>query len=344
MTGSAGRFRQPTVLVTSGTSIATERREMIAKPSLSIVIPLFNEEQSIKPLYEAVCSALVERPAWEMLLVDDGSTDGTARLAAELSRADPRVRLVQLARNFGQTAAMQAGFDTARGEFVVSMDGDLQNDPADIPQLLAKLDEGYDLVAGYRVRRQDRLLTRKVPSWIANRLIRMITGVPIRDNGCSLKAYRGELLLRVYLYSDMHRFIPAMAVAQAGARVAEIPVRHHARRFGTSSYGLSRIWKVLADLLTIKMISSSREQPLLMFGVGAFAAVLAALFFLVLTTVSYPGGLGAEMVWAFVYPSVALVLLSLAYFLLLLGLIGEVVVQGRQDGPHLSLPVFEEWA
>lgn len=316
---------------------------MITNPRLSVVVPVFNEERSIEPLYEAICSALSDEPDWELVIVDDGSRDGTSQRAVALSDMDPRIRLVRLARNFGQTAAMQAGFDTARGEVVISMDGDLQNDPADIPRLLAKLEEGYDLVAGYRVRRQDRVLTRKLPSWIANRLIRVITGVPIRDNGCSLKAYRGELLKTVHLYSDMHRFIPAMAVAQAGARVAEIPVRHHARRYGVSSYGLSRIWKVLADLLTIKMISSSRERPLLMFGTGAFASAVVALFFFVLTTVSYPGGFLSSEVFALVYPSVGLVCLSLAYFLLLIGLIGEVIVQGRLGSRGIPLPVFEEW-
>jgi glycosyltransferase involved in cell wall biosynthesis len=184
---------------------------MTGIPVLSVVVPLFNEEANVEPLVRAVQKALSGGPEWELLLVDDGSVDGTANAAAAISERVSEVSLVRLARRYGQTAAMQAGFDVSRGAIVVSMDGDLQNDPADIPRLVAKLSESFDLVAGYRVRRQDRLLTRKLPSWAANRMIRWITGVPIRDNGCSLKAYRRELFGRMRLYSDMHRFIPALA-------------------------------------------------------------------------------------------------------------------------------------
>jgi len=309
---------------------------------ISVVVPLFNERQNVPHLVQAVRVVLGELRDWELLLVDDGSTDGTREAAAEAEREDPRIRLVPLARNYGQTAAMQAGFDHSRGDVVVSMDGDLQNDPADIPALVARLEDGFDLVAGYRVCRRDRLLTRKLPSWAANRVIRMITGVPIRDNGCSLKAYRRELLERVHLYSDMHRFIPATAVATAGARVAEVPVRHHARRFGESKYGLSRIWKVASDLLTLKMLSSFRERPLAMFGIGASAATFAALLFIVLTAHGLSGDGGSPPFAGFVYPSVALVLLSLAFFLLLLGMVGEVAISGKRNSGELDLPVARE--
>lgn len=311
---------------------------------LSIVVPVFNEVENLRPLVDAVREALADAHVWELLLVDDGSTDGTRELARRLAREDDRVRLVSLARNFGQTAAMQAGFDAAHGAVVVSMDGDLQNDPADIPRLLEKLEEGYDLVAGYRVDRQDTLITRKVPSWVANRIIAHLTGVSIRDNGCSLKAYRRELFDRVVLYSDMHRFIPAMAVATAGARVAEIPVRHHARRAGKSKYGLSRIWKVLSDLLAIKMISSFRNRPLVMFGFGAvIAAGLAGVFF-GLTLLSVPGGLREGMAYTFVFPSIVLVWITLAVYLLLLGLIAEVVIRGERISKDVPLPVAREWS
>lgn len=313
-------------------------------PHLSIVVPVFNEVENLQPLVDAVRAALVDAREWELLLVDDGSTDGTRRLACRLAREDDRVRLVCLARNFGQTAAMQAGFDAAQGDVVVSMDGDLQNDPTDIPRLLAKLDEGYDMVAGYRVDRQDTLITRKVPSWVANRIIAWLTGVSIRDNGCSLKAYRRELFDRVVLYSDMHRFIPAMAVATAGARVAEIPVRHHARRAGRSKYGLSRIWKVLSDLLAIKMISSFRNRPLVMFGLGAAVATFLAAVFFVLTLVSMPGGFREGMAYAFVFPSIVLVWITLAVYLLLLGLIAEVVIRGDRLSRDVPLPVVQEWS
>jgi glycosyltransferase involved in cell wall biosynthesis len=224
------------------------------------------------------------------------------------------------------------------------MDGDLQNDPRDIPRLVEKLEEGYDLVAGYRERRQDKVITRKVPSWIANRIIRRITGVNIRDNGCSLKAYRSELLDRVHLYSDMHRFIPAVAAATAGARIAEIPVRHHARRFGASKYGLSRVGKVLADLLTIKMIRTFRERPLVLFAAGAVGAVLLGLLFAAAAVVAL-GFFRPEKANALVLPGAALLWFGLAAYLLMLGLIAEVAVRKfqRRGADHLPLVREVTW-
>src|SRR5690242_3585287 len=295
-------------------------------PMLSVVVPLYNEEESIPQLVTSIQEALVECPQWELVLVDDGSSDDTARVAAGIVYTDARVRLVRLARNYGQTKAMQAGFDHARGEVVVTMDGDLQNDPADIPRLLAKLDEGYDLVAGYRLRRQDKLLTRKVPSWIANRLIAWMTGVRIRDNGCSLKAYRRSLISQLHLYSDMHRFLPALAAATAAARIVEIPVQHHARRFGRSKYGLSRVAKILADLMTITMISSFRERPLGLFGTAAAGSVAAGVVVLYLWLRSL-ALYRVEPEGAYVLPAVVLLLVALAVYLVMLGLVAEVTVR-----------------
>jgi glycosyltransferase involved in cell wall biosynthesis len=313
---------------------------MPPEPELSVVVPVYNEEDSVRPLVEAVRTALDTAYRWELVLVDDGSRDRTAAIAAELATADPRIRLVPLARNYGQTPAMQAGFDEARGRIVVSMDGDLQNDPLDIPRVVAKLEEGYDLVAGYRERRQDKLLTRKVPSWIANRIIRRITGVSIRDNGCSLKGYRRELLDRIYLYSDMHRFIPAVAAAIAGARISEIPVRHHARRFGQSKYGLSRVAKVLADLLTITMIRSFRERPLALFAAGAAGATALSVTFAVaaLAVMLRHGVTPERMV---VLPGAAILWLGLAVYLLMLGLVGEIALRESRPAPH-ALPLVQE--
>jgi glycosyltransferase involved in cell wall biosynthesis len=316
---------------------------MNERTRISVIVPVLNEVDNVEPLYRSVERVLDDRTTWELLFVDDGSTDGTAERVETLVKEDGRVRCLRLSRNFGQTAAMQAGFDHSVGEVVVSMDGDMQNDPRDIPKLVSRLLEGYDLVAGYRVRRQDRLVTRKIPSWLANRLIRLITGVPIRDNGCSLKAYRRELLDRMYLYSDMHRFIPAMAAAVAGARITEMPVRHHPRIRGESKYGLTRIWKVIPDLVAIKMLSSFRERPLQMFGFGAIAAGFLAFAFGLLTLISVPGGVRSTMAYAFVFPSVVLVWLSLAFFLLMMGLIAEVVVKGEQEPGFGSLPVLREW-
>jgi glycosyltransferase involved in cell wall biosynthesis len=309
-------------------------------PELSVVVPLFNEEGSVGPLVEGVVEALADQGDWELVLVDDGSSDATAQIAVRMAMSDCRIRMVRLARNYGQTVAMQAGFDHACGAVVVSMDGDLQNDPRDIPRLVAELRAGYDLVAGYRQRRQDKLISRKVPSWIANRLIHWITGVAIRDNGCSLKAYRRELLDRIHLYSDLHRFIPAVAAAMAGASIAEIPVRHHARVYGTSKYGLSRIGKVLADLLTVKMIRSFRERPLHLFAVGAVGAVLLASAYAVAALIAL--SFGPEKAGAVVFPGAALLWLGLGCYLLMLGLIGEVALRERRSEPGEMPPIVRE--
>ncbi len=302
----------------------------LAIPELSIIVPLYNEEESVAPLVNAVRDALEGEPSWELVLVDDGSRDSTAQVAGALAAADPRVVLLQLARNYGQTQAMQAGFDRANGCIVVSMDGDLQNDPRDIPLLVAKLEEGFDLVAGYRMRRQDKIVTRKIPSWVANRMIIWLTGVRIRDNGCSLKAYRRDLLDELHLYSDMHRFLPALAAATANARIAEVPVRHHARRFGVSKYGLSRVAKLLADLLTIKMITSFRERPLAMFGLGALLSGLSAAAFLsgwLWSFVDRGGSLHGSPTNDYVFSGSALLCIALAVFLTMLGLIAEEALQ-----------------
>jgi glycosyltransferase involved in cell wall biosynthesis len=299
-------------------------------PDLSIVVPLYNEEESVGPLVEAVRDALVGQRSWELVLVDDGSGDSTAQVAGALAAEDPRIVLLRLARNYGQTQAMQAGFDRANGKVVVSMDGDLQNDPRDIPLLVDKLAEGYDLVAGYRMRRQDKVVTRKIPSWVANRMIIWLSGVRIRDNGCSLKAYRRDLLDQLHLYSDMHRFLPALAAATANARIAEVPVRHHARRFGVSKYGLTRIAKLLADLLTIKMIASFRENPLAMFGVGALLSGVIATGFASAWLWSFTAqGASPDVapLNAYVFPGSALLCIALAVFLMMLGLIAEEALQ-----------------
>lgn len=244
---------------------------------LSIIVPFYDEEESVAAVHASIVAAVEPLGiSFEMIFVDDGSRDRTAEIAAAIARSDPRVRLVRFRRNYGQTAAMAAGIEHARGEVLVTMDGDLQNDPADIGALLAKIEEGYDLVVGWRHDRQDRLVTRRIPSRIANALIARATGVPIRDNGCSLKAYRARLIKSIPLYSEMHRFIPAVA-SVAGPRIAEIRVRHHARRFGRSKYGLSRAWRVLLDLMVVKTVASFTARPLLWFGLLSLPLLLAAL-------------------------------------------------------------------
>ncbi len=238
---------------------------MSMSPKLSVIVPFYNEGESIAAMHAAVVRAIDPlNISYEMVFVDDGSKDNTLAIATDIARQDPRVRVVKFRRNFGQTPAMAAGIEHARGEILVTMDGDLQNDPQDIGDFLSKIDEGYDIVVGWRFNRQDKLVSRKIPSRIANWLIGRVTGVPIKDNGCSLKAYRGALIKQVPLYSEMHRFIPAMA-SIAGPRIAEIKVRHHARQFGTSKYGLSRIYRVLLDLMVIKTVASFTSRPLLWF-------------------------------------------------------------------------------
>lgn len=295
---------------------------------LSVVVPLFNEEANVRPLVGSVREALEGRD-WELLLVDDGSRDETSARAEEECRRDGRIQLVRLARNYGQTAAMQAGFDRARGEIVVSMDGDLQNDPADIPRLLEKMEDGYDLVTGYRVNREDRLFTRKIPSWVGNWLIGRFTGVSVRDNGCSLKAYRRSLLDQLHLYSELHRYIPAVAAGTAAAKIAEVPVRHHPRRRGESKYGLSRTWRVLIDLLTVAMIRWFRERPLALFGWGAFVSAVVGVLFLAATLVSalYFAPYKAQ---ALVFPGAAAVTLGLSFYLLMIGLVGEAALYDKR--------------
>jgi glycosyltransferase involved in cell wall biosynthesis len=301
-------------------------------PELSVVAPLYNESQNVRPLVDWILQALEVFPGtYEIILVDDGSQDDTWR-QVQAAAADPRVHGLRLGRNVGQTAAMMAGFDHAQGRVVVSLDGDLQNDPRDIPALIAKLDEGFDLVCGWRRQRQDKLLLRKVPSWVANRLIRRLTGVPITDNGCSLKAYRRDLLDRIPLYAEQHRFIPALS-ASVGARIAEMPVRHHARRYGESKYGISRTVKVLIDLLTLKMITTFRSRPLVGFA-------MAALFALVVATVF--GGMwlfslthfGFEKASALVFPGAGLLSLGVALYLFMLGLVAEVALSSEREGSY----------
>ena len=293
-----------------------------AQPDISVCVPIYNEEESVGPLHEAIVAALEPSGySFEIVLVDDGSKDDTIPRLRAIAAADPRVVVVRFRRNAGQTSAMQAGIDHARGRFLVTMDGDLQNDPADIPMMVDKLGEDYDLVVGWRIKRQDKFLSRKLPSKLANYLIGKATGLPIRDNGCSLKVYRAEVIRRVPLYSDMHRFIPAMSIPM-GARVAEVGVRHHARQFGESKYGLSRVLKVLLDLMVITTLLVFARRPLARFSGIAFLAALAAVVAIAAIPASTP---------AVVPMTVAALTASLAVFLLLLGLVTSVPFQFQSD-------------
>ncbi len=289
---------------------------------LSIIVPLYNEEESVVPLYEAIVRAVEPlEVSYEILFVDDGSVDRTYAKAKTLATQDRNLRVIKFRKNYGQTPAMAAGIDHACGRLLVTMDGDLQNDPEDIWQLIKKIDEGYDIVVGWRYERQDKLITRKIPSQIANWLIGKVTGVPIKDNGCSLKAYRAEIIKNLPLYSEMHRFIPAIA-SLAGPSIAEIKVQHHPRQFGISKYGLSRIYKVLLDLLAIKTIVSFAARPLLWFVILAFPVLTMSVILL---------SVGAYRVIVHSLPmsvpiaGTGVLLGALGFFLILGGVLGELI-------------------
>ncbi len=238
------------------------------QPLLSVVVTVYNEEENIRPLVERISNALSELD-YEMIYVDDGSTDGTLK---ELKSIDhPRLRTVELRKNYGQSSALMAGIDTARGAFIATMDGDLQNDPADLPEMLALAQkEDYDVVSGERVNRKDGMFLRKIPSRIANYIIRKTSGVHLRDYGCALRVFRAEIAKDLGLYGELHRFIPVLAALE-GARHAQIPVRHHARQFGTSKYGLSRTFKVVSDLLLMLFFKRYMQRPMHLFGIGGLA-------------------------------------------------------------------------
>jgi glycosyltransferase involved in cell wall biosynthesis len=288
---------------------------------LSIIVPLYNEEQNVEPLYEAIVSVIDPLAIdYEILLVDDGSRDGTVVKARRLAEKDRRLRVIKFRRNYGQTPAMAAGIDHARGRILITMDGDLQNDPADIPKFLEKIAEGNDIVCGWRHKRQDKLISRRIPSIIANRIIGRITGVPIKDNGCSLKAYRAEIIKSVPFYSDMHRFIPAMA-SLAGTRVAEIKVNHRARKYGVSKYGISRIYKVIIDLLVIKTLLKFSVKPMHLFATGGLVSMAmgGAVLLLVL------GDYLREGTTDFMLGAAGLLFLILSFYLFLIGFLCELI-------------------
>jgi glycosyltransferase involved in cell wall biosynthesis len=304
---------------------------------LSVVVPLYNEEENVAELHRRIAASLDDSGhEVEMIFVDDGSRDGTVAVLRRIAAGDPRVRVLKLRRNFGQTPSMRAGIDHATGDVIVTMDGDLQNDPKDIPAMVAMMAEGYDLVAGWRRNRKDAWLSRKLPSRIANWMIGKVTGIAIRDNGCSLKAYRSDVIKRTALYSEMHRFIPAM-VSGSGGRIAEVAVSHHPRVHGTSKYGISRTGKVLLDMITVKMLVAFSQHPLHWFALLAAPCAALCLASLVL---HFTQVLRGAPVAGMVLPSVAVLAGYLAAHMIILGFLGELVV--RTGKPHVfrSLSLF----
>ncbi len=304
--------------------------------NLSIVIPLYNEEENVEPLYAQLKASLDGAGReYEIIIVDDGSTDGSFEVLKRLHESDERLKAIRFRRNFGQTAAFAAGFDRSQGQVVITMDADLQNDPADIPLLLEKIEEGYDVVSGWRVHRQDPFLTRRVPSIIANWLISQVTGVHLHDYGCSLKAYRREVVKNVQLYGELHRFIPAIA-NWMGVSVAEVPVRHYARRFGKSKYGLSRTARVLLDLLTVRFLLSYSTRPIHIFGglgLISFAAGIGLGGYLSYVKFALGQDIGDRPLLL-----LAILLMVLGVQLISMGLLGELVVRTYYE--TLDKPIY----
>ncbi len=317
----------------------TQARQDDGRPVLSVVVPLLDEQDNLRPLYEQITQALEGRYGYELIFIDDGSTDASFTILKELHASDPRVRVIRFRKNFGQTAALSAGFTRARGDVVVALDADLQNDPADIPMLVAKLDEGYDVVSGWRKKRHDKALTRRLPSKMANWLISRVTEVHLHDYGCTLKAYRRDILEQIGLYGEMHRFIPAIA-SWSGAKIAECEVNHRPRTAGKAKYGLGRMGKVLLDLMTVKFLGSFSTKPIYVFGgLGLFTAVVAILF-----------------AWLVVYQKLArgtdmsgnpLLLLSAVLMIttvqfILMGLLAELLVRTYHESQNRPTYVVKE--
>lgn len=292
---------------------------------LSIIIPVFNEEQNICPLHQRLSETLRGQDlTYEIIAVDDGSSDRSFAILKELHARDEHLKIVRFRRNFGQTAAFAAGFDHSQGKVVLTMDADLQNDPADIPALLEKIDEGYDVVSGWRVDRKDPFFTRRLPSMIANWLISQVTGVRLHDYGCSLKAYRREVVKGVQLYGELHRFIPALS-SWMGVTVAEVPTRHHRRRVGRSNYGISRTMRVILDLITVRFLLSYSTRPIQIFGsLGLASLAFGVLLGLYLTYVKLVLGqdIGSRPLLLL---AVLLVLVGVQF--VAMGLLGELVVR-----------------
>ena len=293
---------------------------------LSIVIPVFNEEETLGLLHDGLIQALADQPyTWEVVFVDDGSRDRSFSILHSFVELDPdHFLLVGLRRNFGQTAAIAAGIDYAQGEVIILLDADMQNDPADIPMLVAKIEEGYDVVSGWRVNRQDKFITRRLPSRLANGLISWVTGVKLHDYGCTLKAYRREVLTGFRLYGEMHRFIPAYA-GYVGAKIIEVPVQHHRRRFGKTHYGLERTVKVMLDLFTVKFLISYSNKPLYLFGGTGMVLMLIGLGTLLALMIRRLG-FGISPFSSPMFPA-ALLFMVMGFQSLLMGLIAELQVR-----------------
>jgi len=308
---------------------------------LSIVVPVLNEADNLRPLYEEIRHAVGDRYNCEILFIDDGSSDSSFAILSEILQNDPRVRIIRFRRNFGQTAALSAGFEHARGNIIIPLDADGQNDPADIPKLIEKLDEGYDIVSGWRRKRHDNVLTRKLPSWAANWLIARITGVKLHDFGCTLKAYRATSLKEIRLYGEMHRFIPALA-SWSGEKVTELVVNHRPRTKGKAKYGLGRTFKVIMDLITIRFLMSFSTKPIYVFGGLGVLSILGAS--LSGAAVLYQKFISASHLSMNKNPLLVLtaMLITASIQFILMGLLAEILVRTYHESQDRPIYVIEK--
>ncbi len=312
-----------------------------SSPYITVVVPLLNEQDNIQPLYEQITRVLDNKYDYEIIFVDDGSTDKSFEILAQLQKDNSGIRVVRFRRNFGQTAALSAGFDLAKGEIVVALDADLQNDPADIPKMVDKLNEGYDVVSGWRKKRHDHAVRRLLPSIIANRLIAKITGVKLHDFGCTLKAYRTEVINEINLYGEMHRFIPALA-SWNGAKITEMVVNHRPRTAGVAKYGLGRTFKVVLDLITVKFLGSYSTKPIYIFGgLGILSAITAALSGII---VLYQKYISAQHLSMNRNPLLVLtaMLVTATIQLILMGLLAEMLVRTYHESQSRPTYVIKE--
>ena len=313
----------------------------LQSPEVSVVVPLLNEQDNIKPLYDQITRSLANKYNYEMIYVDDGSTDNSFRILAELHKTDGKVKVIQFRKNFGQTAALAAGFARAKGAIIVAIDADLQNDPADIPAMVEKLHEGYDVVSGWRKKRHDNAITRLMPSMAANWFISKTTGVKLHDFGCTLKAYRREVLAETRLYGEMHRFIPALA-SWSGAHICEIVVNHRPRTAGVAKYGLGRTWKVILDLMTVKFLGSFSTKPIYIFGglglacgLGAIIVGLAVLYQKFISDQQLPMNRNP------LFTLTAILIMSTIQFILM-GLLAELQVRTYHESQNRPTYVIRE--
>jgi len=310
-------------------------------PEVSVVVPLLNEQDNISPLYEQITQTLTEEHNYEIIFIDDGSSDNSFTILSELQKADNKVRVIRFRKNFGQTAALAAGFAHARGGIIVAIDADLQNDPADIPKMIDRLHEGFDVVSGWRKKRHDNAITRLIPSKIANWLIATITRVKLHDFGCTLKAYRREVLAETKLYGEMHRFIPALA-SWNGARITEMIVNHRPRTAGAAKYGLSRTMKVVLDLITVKFLGSFSTKPIYIFGglgvLSGIASVIAGL------AVLYQKFISAAHLAMNRNPLLVLtaMLITTTIQFILMGLLAELLVRTYHESQNRPTYVIKE--